>query len=595
MKRYLIIIFLGLIIATSVSAQASSPNFWKLTGGTTLEPILSSWTVSIPSLSLGAITMTDTLDLNGQKLVIDADADSWLQSTTDDRIDFVTASNTVMSILNNYVGIGTTSPTTELDINGSLSVTASTTFNGVEYLFPSSDGSANQALLTNGAGGLSWGVGSQWTTTGSDIYYSTGNVGIGTSTPSAKLDVVGTSEFTGDLTLTGALSATQTLNAATGDEVAYTLNYTTNKLTSGNDTGLLINQTDTASPGTSNLIDAQVGGVSKFKVSNTGVVIAQGLGLYNGATHYAASVSSGIYGLYAVASGFAYGGILAEVPSATNPVLAPQSGDNNTGIGWAADDQLSLIAGGIEGIRITENTTIDVKVNGTLTMPNDTYFRGLDYAGTGYINMFKVNASNEIELGAPLTNLGTYTFEADSGAVTAMNMPVSATPAAGTAQSFSHSIDSNPILTVYTEADGAGGIQNSQVRITDGTLALPGLSFLSDSNTGIYRTGTDMMSFVAGGVEVARATSTGYLYLPNGLSFNQAGSFKFESSTNAMEYYASSHTFFELDNVTATTTVVIDNGAGFGGCLKVKDTDGVGYTYITTMGGVMTATTTSCE
>jgi hypothetical protein len=39
--------------------------------------------------------------------------------------------------------------------------------------------------------------------------------------------------------------------AATGDEEVLTLSYTTNKLTSGNDTGLTVNWTDTASPGTS--------------------------------------------------------------------------------------------------------------------------------------------------------------------------------------------------------------------------------------------------------------------------------------------------------------------------------------------------------
>jgi len=83
---------------------------------------------------------------------------------------------------------------------------------------------------------------------------NSGNVGIGTTSPTSRIHGV------------------TTLSAATGNEVAFQLNYTTNKLTSGNDTGLVINQTDTASPGTSNLLDLQVGGVSKFSVSNVGAV-----------------------------------------------------------------------------------------------------------------------------------------------------------------------------------------------------------------------------------------------------------------------------------------------------------------------------------
>lgn len=60
-----------------------------------------------------------------------------------------------------------------------------------------------------------------------------------------------------------------------------------------------------------------------------------------------------------------YGALLREVPTATNPILVPAYADDlNTGIGWAGADQLSLIAGGVEGIRIAEATAA---ITGTLT------------------------------------------------------------------------------------------------------------------------------------------------------------------------------------------------------------------------------------
>ena len=74
----------------------------------------------------------------------------------------------------------------------------------------------------------------------------------------------------GTFDIDAGLVLDSTLDEATGDEAALTLNYTTDKLTSGNDTCLEINMTDTASPGTSYLINAKAGGVSRFSVTEWG-------------------------------------------------------------------------------------------------------------------------------------------------------------------------------------------------------------------------------------------------------------------------------------------------------------------------------------
>lgn len=69
-----------------------------------------------------------------------------------------------------------------------------------------------------------------------------------------------------------------------------------------------------------------------------------------------------------------YWELLYETSSSSNPNIIPSKADLNTGIGQAGADALSLISGGVEGLRITES-------GGVITVLATDTLRSSDYAG----------------------------------------------------------------------------------------------------------------------------------------------------------------------------------------------------------------------
>ncbi|MDD2935295.1 MAG: hypothetical protein PHX25_02355, partial [Candidatus Pacebacteria bacterium] len=192
---------------TNTNISGTTSNFTNSTVDTLTVTGTSNLTGSLTGTTA---TFTGNLSTAGQ-LSITGTATSTASG------DFAFDTNTLyIDSINNRIGIGTSTPTDTFSINGPT------------YLAPISAPAVTTDRLYNISNDLYWGgnlvAGSavgNWTSNGTDVWRASGNVGIGTSSPSSdyRLSVQGDTYIKGNLRVNGNTTISDSGELTVGDKV----------------------------------------------------------------------------------------------------------------------------------------------------------------------------------------------------------------------------------------------------------------------------------------------------------------------------------------------------------------------------------------
>ncbi|MDE1941108.1 MAG: hypothetical protein KGI66_03240, partial [Patescibacteria group bacterium] len=352
-----------------------------------------------------------------------------------------------------------------------------------------------------------------------------GKVGIGTTSPWTTLSVNGSSDL-GNFAMAGYFNATNTsatstlaggLTVGTNGLVydSYSGVTTISSLTTGN----MNFETDAGAVTWTDLpIDSTPpnGTVESYSASLNGTPMLTIFGQADGAGNIINNAvgigTTSPFGFLSASASTTYPAFVVAQATSTNagPLAAFYAGTNEVA---------RFSNAGYLGLGTTSPWTT-LSVNGSSDLGN--------FAMAGYFNATNTSATSTFAGSVNIGNgsfvydntggtttisnlqLGNLSFDTDAGVVSAMDMPVDSSAAAGTPEAYNFNLNSSPVLTVYSQATGSGGVQNTAVGIgTTSPYALLSVAGQSEADY-FYAASTTATSTFAGGLQanLLKVTST---------------------------------------------------------------------------------------
>ena len=288
--------------------------------------------------------------------------------------------------------------------------------------------------------------------------------------------------------------------------------------------------------------------------------------------------------------------LMNRLAQAAVPTVVPDHADDNTGLGATGSDVLTLVAGGVEGVRVTEVAaaiTVDIQgalnANGVSTFIDDVAFRdggdveffdptnavrALLVTTLGPPDTFRISGAGQLEH-LDVRSFNTSVRLRDSIPLEMVEFAISPSFVAGSG--FFWVRDDVPNVPIFTDDAGTDFILNAPavspdpILLSSGGAGVPSYSFAVDTDTGMFNPALDSVGLTVGGVlglSLAEAgshviqTNEEHVGLTASVTQTQAGGLALLSSYNEIAIVGTTGDALTAFGVAVgERLIVINNGA----------------------------------